>query len=156
GHQAPRQRARARGQRRAPGQLAPMIGDLLEVELDRLAHPLAEPKTRTVRAAFERVVLVEHDLDAGILTLGVGGQEDPQPALDFGEGPTGEHGVKCTFWWKGGAPSLPPPTPQRDLVSAAEWLRSPTAGAGPGSTPNQLRRAVTAVSPRFLALFSIA
>jgi len=48
-----------------------MVGDFTKVELHRLAHPIAEAEARAVCAAPERVVLVENDLDAGMLTLGV-------------------------------------------------------------------------------------
>jgi hypothetical protein len=69
--QAARLRACTRGQRRAPRELATMVGDFTKVELHRLAHPIAEAEARAVCAAPERVVLVENDLDAGMLTLGV-------------------------------------------------------------------------------------
>src|SRR5882724_5529393 len=48
----------------APGQRAAMVGDVLVVELDRLAHPLAEAEARAIRAPLERIVVIEHDLGA--------------------------------------------------------------------------------------------
>src|SRR5215475_5320202 len=56
--------ARALGQRRAPGERTAMLGDVLVVELQRLAHPVAHVDARAIRAALERVIAVEDDLGA--------------------------------------------------------------------------------------------
>src|SRR5919106_3493794 len=56
--EAARQRAGARGQRRAPRQGAALVGDVLVVELDGLAQVLAEPQPCTVRTPLEGVVIV--------------------------------------------------------------------------------------------------
>src|SRR5258706_10003780 len=67
--------ARPLGQRRAPRQRAAVLGDVLVVELQRVAHAVTDVDPRPIRAAVERVVLVEDDLRARILALGVRGQE---------------------------------------------------------------------------------
>src|SRR6266545_1022500 len=122
--EAARQRARAGGERRAPEQRATMVGNVLEVELQRLAHAITEAQPGPVRACPERVVLVEDDLDAGMLTLGVRGEEHPQPSSDLVVGAAGEHGVDLTLLGREERPPLPPPIPQREFVRPFERLRS--------------------------------
>src|SRR4029453_9255538 len=47
--------ARPLGQRRAPGQRAPVLGDVLVVELDRSAHAVSDVEACPVRPSRERV-----------------------------------------------------------------------------------------------------
>src|SRR4029453_2653678 len=55
-------RARALGQRRAPGERSAMLGDVLVVELQGLAHPAAHVDTRAIRAARGRVTALQAGL----------------------------------------------------------------------------------------------
>src|SRR4051812_21239547 len=76
-------RARPLGQRRAPHQRAAVLGDVLVIEVQRVAHAVTDVDTRAIRASVERVVLVEYDLRARVLTLGVRDEEILEPAVDF-------------------------------------------------------------------------
>src|SRR5947207_184996 len=79
------------GERRAPRELAAVLRDLLVVELHQAASMRTEAQPGAVRAALPRVVVVQHRLDARVLTLGVRVEEHEQPALHLVVGAAGEH-----------------------------------------------------------------
>src|SRR2546428_1092042 len=91
-HLAPR----ALRERIAPGQRAAVVGDVLVVELDRLAHALTHVDPRAIGPPVQRVVLVEDDLRPRMLALGVGGQEVLEPARDFLVRAAGKHARDCS------------------------------------------------------------
>src|SRR5262245_14734272 len=95
--QAPGECARTSGERRTPVERATMVGNVLVVQLQRLAEAPGEAKARAVRATPQGIVLVEDHLDPRVLALGVRGQEHPQPARDFVVGAPGEHLVDSTL-----------------------------------------------------------
>src|SRR5919198_3683965 len=81
GEQLPRLLANTLGEGRAPRELTAVARDHIVVELHQTARVRADPQPGAVRAAFARVVVVEHRLDARVLTLGVRVEEHAQPAL---------------------------------------------------------------------------
>src|SRR5947207_5403775 len=82
GEEFSRLASHALGERRAPRELAAVLRDLLVVELHQAASMRTEAQPGAVRAALPRVVVVvQHRLDARVLTLGVRVEEHEQPAL---------------------------------------------------------------------------
>src|SRR5205823_13331422 len=71
-------------------------------------------------AALPRVVVVQHRLDARVLTLGVRVEEHEQPALHLVVGAAGKHARIVA----GGAARAPP-----------AWRSAPRAGAAPAALP---------------------
>ena len=74
---------RALGQSGAPGKGASIVGDLPKVELDGRSEVAAKPEARAVGLPFQMIVILEHDFDAGVDPLGVGGQEVQEPACNL-------------------------------------------------------------------------
>src|SRR5262245_38646428 len=83
GEQLPRLLADALGEPGAPRQLAAMLRDLLVVELHQRGGVRTESQPGAVGASLSLVVVVQHRLDARVLTLGVGVEEHSQPTLDI-------------------------------------------------------------------------
>src|SRR3989441_10640631 len=114
GEERPRLLADALGERGAPRQLAAMLRDLLVIELNQAGRVLAQPQPGAVRAALALVVVVQHRLDARVLTLGVRVEEHAEPTLDVVVGAARKHarivaGFDRVTAAARGAPSLPSP-----------------------------------------------
>ena len=105
-----------------------MVGDVLELELHRLAQPLTQPQAGAIRPAVQCVVIVQDDLGPRILALGVRGEEHPQPSRDLVVGPTRKHVVQSTWCWKGGALRAPPPDSVPARAGAAPAALAGSAG----------------------------
>src|SRR5436309_1473969 len=91
GEERPRLLADALGERGAPRQLAAMLRDLMVIELHQAGRVLAQPQPGAVRAALALVVVVQHRLDARVLTLGVRVEEHAEPTLDVVVGAARKH-----------------------------------------------------------------
>src|SRR5438067_1858265 len=81
GEELPRLLADTLGQRRAPRELAATLRDHVVLELHHRARLRAEAQPRGVETTLSRLVVLQHRLDARVLTLGVRVEEHPQPAL---------------------------------------------------------------------------
>src|SRR2546428_2427847 len=120
-HLAPR----ALRERIAPGQRAAVVGDVLVVELDGLAHALTHVDPRAIGPPVQRVVLVEDDLRPRMLALGVGGQEVLEPARDFLVRAAGKHARDCSTGRRPPCAGRCLLLPARPRAAAAALARSP-------------------------------
>src|SRR6266513_1588227 len=91
GEELPRLLADACRELGTPRQLAAMLCDLRVLELHQTGGMLTEPEPGAIRAPLARVVVIEHGLDARVLTLGVRVEKHPQPALDLAVRAAGKH-----------------------------------------------------------------
>src|SRR5262249_17728616 len=122
GHELARSGLRTLGESRAPREAPTIVGHLAELELDDRPEMPQVAQARAVGFPFTLVLGVHLDLEARVDTLGVRGQEMPEPASDFRVGPAGEHGVdssrgRCLNW--DGADCRPRPRSRSALVEAA-------------------------------------
>src|SRR5262249_6350644 len=122
GHELARGGLGTLGESRAPREAPAIVGHLAELELDDRPETAEEAQGRAVGLPFTLVLGVHLDLEARIDTLGVCGQEIPEPARDFRVGPAGEHGQdssrgRCLNW--DGADCRPRPRSRSALVEAA-------------------------------------
>src|SRR5438105_11173851 len=91
GEELPRLLADTLGQRRAPRELAATLRDHVVLELHQRARLRAEAQPRGVETTLSRLVVLQHRLDARVLTLGVRVEEHPQPALHVVIRAAGKH-----------------------------------------------------------------
>src|SRR2546428_7596481 len=145
GEERPRLLADALGERGAPRQLAAMLRDLMVIERHQAGRVLAQPQPGAVRAALALVVVVQHRLDARVLTLGVRVEEHAKPTLDVVVGAARKHarivaGFERVTAAARGAASLPATLTDYRLGRIRRRLRCWRGAPGPpGGHPDSTR-----------------